>query len=148
MTMNSISGRILAIDYGTKRIGVAISDPMGIIAQGLPTIVYTDLSGALSKIENLISEFNVCEIVVGNPLSLSGKLNKTVNKINRFIHLLKNNISLPILSWDERFTSKQSERALKEMGKSPSKNRAKIDQLSASFILQSYLDNRYLKKTE
>ncbi len=146
--MNSISGRILAIDYGTKRIGVAISDPMGIIAQGLPTIVYTDLSGALSKIENLISEFNVCEIVVGNPLSLSGKLNKTVNKINRFIHLLKNNISLPILSWDERFTSKQSERALKEMGKSPSKNRAKIDQLSASFILQSYLDNRYLKKTE
>ncbi|MFQ5770329.1 MAG: Holliday junction resolvase RuvX [bacterium] len=142
--MHEIRGRILGLDYGKKRIGVAVSDPMCIIARGLPTIVYKNLPAAINKIEKIISDYHIREVVVGYPLTLKGEVNITTTKAKNFVQDLKKRIALPIVIWDERFTSILAERALKEMGQSPSMDKAKIDQLSASFILQSYLDQIHL----
>ena len=140
-------GRILGIDYGMKRIGIAVSDPLGIIAQGLPTIVYNKLSEALNKIDTVVSEYQIRKVVVGYPLSLNGTHNIAAERTDKFIYALKQKISVPVLTWDERLTSVQSERILITMGKSPSKNRKRVDQLSASILLQGYLDRLHSRGT-
>lgn len=138
--MSNKTGRILGIDYGKKRIGVAVSDPNGIIAQGLPTLVYKTPPDVLNKIARIISDYNVREVVVGLPLTLRGTVSTAAARTNRFIGELKNKTGLPVTVWDERFTSTIAENTLKAMGRSPSRNRRKIDEISAVLILQSYLD--------
>ncbi|NIR48688.1 Holliday junction resolvase RuvX [candidate division KSB1 bacterium] len=140
--MTEKAGRILGIDYGKRRIGVAISDPSCVVAQGLQTIGYKTPPEALTKIEEIVSTYDVSEIVVGLPLTLRGEAQTAVIKTNAFITELRKRLDIPILRWDERFTSSIAESAIRDMGKSPSKHKEKVDEMSAILILQSYLDRR------
>jgi len=139
-------GKILGIDFGERRIGVAISDALKITAQVLPTIKVKFPQQAIIKLKNIISEKNISEIVVGMPYNLKGEKGNTAQKVEVFIEQLKNNFQLPIHIWDERLTSVAAERTIVEFGKSPSRNKEKIDQIAALFILQAFLDRISLTK--
>ncbi len=132
--------RVLGLDLGEKRIGLAVSDPMFIIAQGLPTIEYTEFKTALARIIAVIEEYSVCKVVVGLPLTMRGEIGNMAEKSLKLIDLIKSAIRVPVDTIDERLTSRAAEQALRELGKSPSRNKSKIDELAASFILQTYLD--------
>lgn len=138
--MKETTGRILGVDYGKRRIGVAVSDPMATIACGLPTIVYQNLPDALSQLGKIINDYEIHAVVVGLPLTLKGEAGDAVQSTRAFIHSLKSRIDLPVHTLDERFTSVMAQRSLREMGKSPSRNKSKVDELSAMLLLQSYLD--------
>jgi putative holliday junction resolvase len=133
--------RILGIDFGEKRFGMAVSDPLRITAQMLPTLKIRNQSEIFIKINNIIVEKNVTEIVIGMPLNLKGEKGLTAQKVDEFIQKLKEVCTLPVHTWDERFTSVVAERTIREAGKSPSRNKTKVDQISAVLILQAYLDH-------
>lgn len=132
--------RILGLDLGEKRIGLAVSDPMYIIAQGLPTIEYTEFKTALKKIVAVIEEYSVCRVVVGLPITMRGEIGNMAKKSLKLIDIIKSTITIPVETIDERLTSRAAEQVLRDLGKSPSRNKAKIDELAASFLLQTYLD--------
>lgn len=133
-------GRIFGIDYGQKRIGVAVSDPSCTVAQGLPTIVYKSLPEALTKLDTFVEAYEVRRFVVGVPLTMKGEVGFAAKKVARFAEALEARYSVPVISRDERFTSVAAARTIMESGKKPSRNKAKIDELAARFILQDYLD--------
>lgn len=132
--------RILALDMGEKRIGVAISDELGWTAQGLPTLKRQTKDRDTCAIANIVEEKCVTEIVVGMPVSLDGSLGKKAREVAGFVEDLKRRVKLPVKVWDERFTSVQAERVMLEADLSRKKRKKKIDQISAQLILQSYLD--------
>lgn len=134
-------GRILGLDYGQKRIGVALSDPMGVTAQGLTTLIYQHEEEVVSRVAEIISREGVKKIVVGMPLNLKGQKGIKAQATERFIQRLRKRFNLPVVEWDERLTTVAAHRALRELGQSPSRRREKVDELSAVFILQAYLDN-------
>jgi len=136
------NGRILGLDFGTKRIGVAVSDPMQVIAQGISTIEYRDITEAMDELETLNSQYCLQRIIIGYPLTLNGTIGKAAQKTEKFIKQLKKKFDLPISLFDERFTSVIAENTLKEAGKSPNKNKSLVDQISATLILQDYLDKQ------
>jgi putative Holliday junction resolvase len=140
MSDNSQIGRILGIDYGARRIGVALSDPLRISAQSLPTIKIRALEQLFSELEKIVRDKNVTEIVVGMPLNLKGERSKAALTVEKFIQQLKIRFNLPVHSWDERWTSIAAQRTILEFGKSPSRHKDKVDQISALLILQSFLD--------
>ena len=142
------SHRILAIDYGLRRIGISISDPLRILAQPMPTIDNRGIENILKQIEKLISEKNITEIIVGMPYQLKGGKGTTANKVDLFIEKLKQKFKIKIHSWDERLSSVAAERFLHQLGKSPSRNKKRVDQISAQLILQSYLDYLSVKKKQ
>jgi len=133
--------RILALDYGERRIGVAVSDPTCCIAQGLSTITYESPKKAIQKICNLSEEYQVEKIVIGMPLTMKGHKAFTAKKVEKFIHSLSQRIQIPLIQWDERLTTVAAHRTITQLGKSPSRHKEKIDQISATILLQSYLDN-------
>lgn len=137
---NSQIGRILGIDYGIRRIGIAISDPLRITAQSLPTINSRGAQRVFAELETIIQHKNIAEIVVGLPLNLKGEKTMSTKKVEKFIEQLKNRFQIPVHSWDERWTSIAAQKTIREFGKSPSRHKEKIDQISALLILQSYLD--------
>lgn len=132
--------RILALDVGEKKIGVAISDELGWTAQGLPTLRRQTKDRDTCAIANIAEEKCVTRIVVGMPVSLDGSLGKKAREVAGFVEDLKRRLRLPIKVWDERFTSVQAERIMLEADLSRKKRKKKIDQLAAQLILQSYLD--------
>ncbi|MBC7185570.1 MAG: Holliday junction resolvase RuvX [Calditrichaeota bacterium] len=133
--------RILAIDYGTRRIGVAVSDPTGQIAQGLPTLSPRGLVHAASLVADLVRKYGAKTVVVGLPFGMHGGKTEATKQVEKFIQKLATLVSVPIVPWDERLTSVAAERAMHEMGGSPSRNRAKVDQVAAVLLLQGYLDS-------
>lgn len=132
----------MALDVGEKNIGLAISDKLGWIAQGLPSIKCASSDKNISAISDLAKENQVTEIVVGMPINLDGSLGKKAQEVANFVEALKKKINLPIKVWDERFSSVQAERTMLEADLSRKKRKKKIDQLAAQFILQNYLDAR------
>ncbi len=136
-----MQGRILGIDYGTKRIGLAVSDPMATIAQGLPTIANGSLPKVMTQLGNIITTHEINKIVVGFPITMKAEVGKAAQFTDKFITALKNQFELPIMIWDERLTSVLARRTMKALGKSPSKNKSKVDEIAAILILQSYLDS-------
>ncbi len=132
--------RILGLDYGKKRIGVAVSDPLGIIAVGLPTVTFKSLSEAIVQIKQIIAGNHAQQIVVGFPYNLRGEINQAGRITETFISVLEEETNLPVTKLDERFTSVIANDIIKALGKSPSKSREKKDELSARLILQQYLD--------
>lgn len=145
--MNEI-GRILAIDHGARRIGIAVSDPLRVTAQSLPTIQAKGLQHLLSELETIINEKQVTEIVVGMPFNLKGEKSAAAQKVEKFIQQLQTRFKLPVHSWDERWTSIAAQRTIWEFGKSPSRHKDKVDQISAILILQSFLDHLNFKKKQ
>jgi putative Holliday junction resolvase len=135
--------RILGIDYGKKRIGLALSDPLGITAQGLPTLYRKDLEEDMEGLARIIREKEVSEIVVGLPKRMDDTLGPEAQEVLGFVEELKARFSLPIHLVDERLSTVRAHRAMKEIGGLTRKERTgKADKIAAQLILQDYLDRR------
>jgi putative Holliday junction resolvase len=134
--------RILALDLGKKRIGLAISDPLGITAQGLPNLVRTNKRSDLAALEQLTREREVGRILMGNPINMRGAEGRQSAWVREFGAAIETRIGLPVTFWDERLTSVEAGRVLRASGISIEKRAAAVDRLSAVILLQSYLDSR------
>lgn len=134
--------KIMSLDVGTKRIGVAMSDEMLLTAQGLDSIERTDLKSDLDRIDGLAKEHSVTEIIVGLPLNMDGSYSAKTKEVIEFLDNLIKATNVPVKTWDERLTSVQAERTLLEADLSRAKRRRLSDKLAAQFILQSYLDSK------
>ncbi|MBU6428615.1 MAG: Holliday junction resolvase RuvX [Cyanobacteria bacterium REEB65] len=137
--------RLLGLDVGERKIGVAVSDPLGITAQGEGVIVRTSNRGDMAAIERLACLYQPEAIVVGYPLSLSGQVHHQAKRIDAFIALLEP-LGLPVIRQDERFTTKIAQQVLIQGGVSRSKRREIIDQQAAILILQAYLDRQHRER--
>ena len=133
-------GRYLGIDYGTKRIGLAISDETGQIAFPLSVLENFGQRRVAGEINRIVNERKVVALVLGLPLSLDGSKGIAAEKVELFAAILKECISVPVEFWDERLSSKMAERAMIEGGLSRGRRKQSIDQATAQIILQSYLD--------
>lgn len=130
-----MKGRVLAIDPGERRAGLAVSDPLGITAQGLPT--FDRKSGELiDHIETLAREYDVTRIVVGNPVSMSGRESEGSRGARLLAAALEARLSLPVELWDERLSSAEAHRVLAGSGA----HKGAVDRVAAMIILQGYLD--------
>ena len=134
-------GRILALDLGKRRIGLAISDELGITAQGLETLQRTNLRGDLALLASLIVERNVGLILMGNPIHMSGREGRQAEYTRDFAGRLREKTGLPVVYWDERLTSVEAGRVLRDSGISIEKRARAVDRLSAVILLASYLDS-------
>jgi putative pre-16S rRNA nuclease len=135
------SGRILALDLGKRRIGLAISDALRITAQGLPTLERTRIRDDLDALARIASENGVTAFLIGRPLHMSGEESRQSAYTAEFGDRLSHHTGLPVRSWDERWTSVQAERVLKESGIGIEKRARAVDRLSAVILLESYLDS-------
>lgn len=133
--------RILALDYGEKRIGVAVCDELGLTAQGLPTIIRKTKKHDLEILANLIKTYNVEKIVIGYPIRLDGSEGIQCEKVNRFAVLLGKTFSLSVIKWPETLSTKEAEEILINSGVRWEKRKEKVDKLAACIILQNYLDS-------
>lgn len=134
--------RILGIDYGERRVGVAISDPFGDIALGVETIEVTSLKDAVAKVCNTCREKDVATVVVGLPLNMDGTRGPMVDRVERFVSELTEASGLPVETYDERLSSAMVERTLLDADMSRSKRKGVRDKLAAQVILQGYLDRQ------
>ena len=135
--------RVMACDYGSKTIGIAVSDPFGWTAQGVEIIRRQEeeaLSSSIERIEELIAEYEVEKIVVGLPKNMNNTSGERVEKTLEFIEKLKKKISLPVVTWDERLSTVGAERVLLEADLSRAKRKKVIDKMAAAYFLQGYLD--------
>lgn len=132
--------RLLGIDYGTRRIGVAVSDELGITARALCTIVRKTLGSDLEKIAGIAREKEVQAVVIGYPRRLNGREGVECERVSRFARRLEESCGLPVIAEDESFTSKDAEEILLEANMSRKKRKEVIDRVSAMLILQKYLD--------
>ena len=138
----STGGRILALDLGQRRIGLAISDELGITAQGLDTLERTRLRDDLDRLAGLACERGVTLFLVGNPLHMSGREGRQSEWVRQFADKLISRTSCRVQLWDERLTSVQAGRVLRESGISIQKRARAVDRLSAVLLLGSFLDSR------
>lgn len=134
--------RILALDFGSKRIGVATSDELLLTAQGRETIRRTTPDQDISKIVSLVEGGGVIEVVVGLPVNMNGTHSASTREALDFAVRLEKALNVPVRTWDERLTSALAERALLEADTSRARRRELSDRLAAQLILQSYLDSR------
>lgn len=139
--MTPVKPRILALDLGKKRIGLAISDPLGISAQGLPNLVRTNKRTDLAALESLAREREVGLFLLGNPINMGGKEGRQSGWVREFAAALVQRTGLPVEFRDERLTSVEAGRVLRSSGISIAKRAAAVDRLSAVILLQSYLDS-------
>ncbi|MFQ7549169.1 MAG: Holliday junction resolvase RuvX [Blautia marasmi] len=135
--------RIMGLDYGSKTIGVAISDPLGLTAQGIEIIRRDDenkLRKSLRRIEELISEYQVEEIVLGFPKNMNNTIGDRAQKSLELKEMLERRCGLPVIMWDERLTTVEANRTLMESGVRRENRSKYVDMIAAVFILQGYLD--------
>lgn len=133
--------RILALDYGDKRIGAAICDELEFAAHGLTTIIRKNSKADINMISEFITKLGVEKIVVGYPIRIDGSEGRQCEKVNSFISTLETHFSIPIVRWDETFSTKEAEHIVKGNGHGRGKKKKNIiDRIAASVILQSYLD--------
>lgn len=136
--------RIMGLDYGSKTVGVAISDPLGITAQGIETITRKDenkLRKTCARIEALIEEYEVEKIVIGLPKHMNNDIGVRAQKSMDFAEMLKRRTGLPVEMWDERLTTMEAERTLIESNVRREDRKKYVDKIAAVFILQGYLDS-------
>ena len=136
-----MQSRILALDLGKKRIGLAISDPLGITAQGLPNLVRVNKRTDFAALEQMVRERQVGLILMGNPINMRGDEGRQSGWVREFAQALEKRTGLPVKLWDERLTSVEANRVLRSSGISIEKRAAAVDRLSAVILLQSYLDS-------
>ena len=133
--------RVLAIDHGTVRMGIAMSDELKIIAQPLEFIPAEPFSEFLKRLSELLRNYKVELILLGMPRNMDGSYGEASLKVREFEAVLKNSITLPVKTWDERLTSVQANRALSQGGVKKQKKRQNVDAMAAAILLQSYLDS-------
>lgn len=135
-----LNRRYIGLDFGGRRVGVALSDPGGLIAQPHGTLVIKNLDEAVSGVCRLVAEWDAVGVVLGLPLNLSGDASDLSTAVRKFADRLRAACPVPIYFEDERLSSKQAEAVLHEMGKKIKGNKDKIDRISAALILQTFLD--------
>jgi len=133
--------RILAIDHGSKRIGIAISDELKLIAQPLEYIPAEPFAEFLQRLKDLVRDKQVELILVGMPRNMDGSYGPAALKVQAFVAALKGALTIPIETQDERLTSAQANRVLIQGGVRRAKRKEKVDQMAAAILLQSYLDS-------
>ena len=134
--------RLMGLDVGDRRIGVAVSDPLGLTAQPVLTLVRTSRRHDLKSLRRLMRKYGCGEIVVGNPLYMSGDQSPQAAKTQSFAKILREETGLPVHLWDERLTTTEAHRHLHASGRPGAEHRAVVDQVAAVLILQSFLDAR------
>jgi putative Holliday junction resolvase len=133
--------RALGLDIGKRRIGVAVSDPLGLLARPVETVRAVSLNVDVARIAALAKELEAEMIVVGDPLHMSGEAGTMSSRAHKFGEVLRKATGLPVEYCDERLTSVEAERILRDQGVSPRKAREQIDAMAAAVILQSYLNS-------
>ena len=137
--------RIMGLDFGFKTVGVAVSDPLGITAQGIEIVRRTSenkLRKTLARIEELVTEYEVTEIVLGFPKNMNNTIGERAEKSLAFKEMLERRTGLPVVMWDERLTTVAANRTLIEGGVRRENRKDYVDMLAAVYILQGYLDSR------
>ena len=142
------SGRILALDVGSHTIGMAVTDPLGITAQGLETLRRKNKRTDLAALAKVIGDYDVREIVVGLPLRMSGQEGTQSGKMREFVVVLEKQFRLPVHLVDERLTSVEANRVLRESEMSIKKRSGAVDRLAAVLILQNFLQIRQIQNPE
>lgn len=135
-----MGNRILALDYGTKRIGVALSDELGWTAQPLETYERRTLEWDLAHIQQLVNTHEVREVLIGLPLRLNGEEGPAVQAVHLFVDRLGEVLSVPIVLWDERMTTRSAEELLIAADVSRKKRKGVVDRIAAAILLQGYLE--------
>lgn len=139
--------RILGIDYGDARTGIAVSDPMGWTAQGVSTInERNNPEKVAEKVLDFIKEYKPSEIVIGLPKNMDGSQGFRTEATKKFAEILKTKTDIPLIFWDERLTTVAAARTLNETNVRGSKRKEVIDTVAATYILQGYLDSKAIKK--
>lgn len=136
--------RVMGLDYGSKTVGVAISDPLGITAQGIETIERKEenkLRKTLARIEALVKEYEVEKIVLGFPKNMNNTIGERAEKSLELKAMLERRIGIPVIMWDERLTTVEAERTLIESNVRRENRKKYVDKIAAVFILQGYLDS-------
>jgi putative Holliday junction resolvase len=133
--------RILALDLGTRRIGLAVSDELGITAQGLPSLQRTNLRSDLEALARLIDQYKVGLVLAGNPMHMSGRESPGTARAREFAARLHARTGVDVQLWDERLTTREAGRVLRESGVGIRKRAQVVDRLSAVLLLASYLDS-------
>jgi len=138
--------RYLCLDVGQRHIGVAISDPTGTIARPLKTLTHRSRKEDFATITDLVEEHDVDAVVVGRPISLDGTIGPQAQRVDRYIEALTEHLEVPVIPWDERFSTATADEILRETRKEKAKRRARadgeIDAIAAAVILRSYLDSQ------
>jgi putative Holliday junction resolvase len=139
---NTHPARIMAIDFGARRIGLAVTDELGMTAQGLPTLHRTNKRNDFDQLRRTIKQYAVGEIVLGLPLRMSGEAGIQAEKVEAFADELRARFKLPVHLFDERLTSVQANRVLDEAEMGDRRRKEVVDQLAAVLILQAFMESR------
>jgi putative Holliday junction resolvase len=137
---------ILALDVGNRRIGLAVTDELGITAQGLRTLERTSKRRDLETLKKIARKYEVAEIVIGRPVHMSGEASAQSEKVEKFARELGNTLNLPVHFFDERLTSWEAHELLDREGLSREEKKGKVDQIAATLILQGYLAAKTQRK--
>ena len=140
--------RLLGVDYGLARVGIALSDPLGITAQPLTTLHRRGDKQICREIAQLVEQREVVEVIVGIPLEMSGDRGPAAELVERFVARLKNYLTVPVTLWDERLTSVTAERDLSEAGVKWRRRKKILDQVAAAIMLQVVLEHRRCQEPE
>jgi putative Holliday junction resolvase len=132
--------RILALDHGSKRIGVAVSDETKIIAQPLEYIPAEPFADFLARLKQLLVEKEIDLVLIGLPRNMDGSYGPAAQKVEAFVAVLRTAITIPVKTWDERLTSSQANKILIQCGVRRDRRKEKVDKMAAAILLQSYLD--------
>jgi putative pre-16S rRNA nuclease len=133
--------RILALDHGTKRIGIAISDELKLIAQPLEFVPAEPFADVLARLKELVHDKQVELILIGMPRNMDGSYGPAARKVQDFVAALRGALTVPLKTWDERLTSAQANRCLIQGNVRREKRKEKVDKMAAAILLQSYLDS-------
>ena len=139
--MERAQGRILALDLGARRIGLAVSDPLGITAQGLDTLERRNIRADLAALAEIARAKEVRMFLLGNPLNMNGSEGRQAVYVREFAERLGRHTGLPVTLWDERLTTVEAERVLREGGATLERRKQAVDRLAAVILLKSYLDS-------
>lgn len=139
--------RIMGLDMGSKTIGVAVSDELGLIAHARETIHRQDMEKDLEAIADLVRRLDVARIVVGLPVNMTGSLGVEAKKVLQFVEDMRRALPVSITTWDERLSTVQARRVLLEAGLSRKKRKKVIDRTAATVILQTYLDAERIRES-
>lgn len=132
--------RLLALDIGERRIGVSVSDPLGLWARPLTVLARRSREEDYAAIAALVEEYGATRVIVGHPLSLSGDVGPQARRVERYAAGLAQRLQVPVVLWDERLSTAEAEQILRAAGESSRQYRDKVDAVAAAVILQSYLD--------
>ncbi len=135
-------GRLVGLDVGDARIGVAVADELGITAHGLGVIERSNLAADLKRLAEFLAEYPPARFVVGLPLNMNGSTGPQAQKVHAFARELERYFQVPVDTWDERLTTVEADRTLMELGVSGRKRRGLVDKLAAALILKGYMDHQ------